>query len=781
MGRVLLALVSTLFLVTQVMAGAWTSNNFLYKPTIGARGDDERAKFESGLNRVDSRLANEKWLNDSLYNGDLDTAISSIGTAQTVLSLPAGTWPIAANLTVPANLTLKFAHGAVLTIATAKTLTINGTLDAGPYQIFTCTGTGKVAFAAGAVKEIRPEWWATNAVPGTTDMTAALAASLTACAGSGADLRLSGASYKITSGLTYDLSKHAFIGNGSKIYAAGVTGYALTMQADYVWADIQATPRFRFEGVELYGDRAVGEHGVYLGGVHPDTTKEGMGSSWKNIVIHAFDTALTTGDNVYILSFDTCHFYQNNLAFSAPTPLTNSGENITFNSCIFGTNSVHLNVNYVGVNLNSCSLDYHHGNAIVAVGAGVVLNSGHLEAGNDTPGSDEDADYWFKIASGQGFITLNDVQIYVAGSKNKELFSCTPNTSKITLNNCRIKKNSGKTYAPSGVGTGYVFWTGEAEYGSLYDVPVALWASNLLADGGFEDSGQKTWLRADWKVQGLGSVALDTAEKSAGARSLKIQPGTGTQSYLWKTVLLGPGASVYLSYKIKNTIGNATDNLVAKIEFFDASGYQSVAELSGPTSSLTYNQANANATFTKQTLMAAAPANTGACLAKISFYTNTSAVDGTSVHWLDEMILNVSQASPPPMQFLPARLTTCFTPTIAGGTNPGTGTYTSQFGTFWVVGNVCNFVINVTWSAHDGTGDLLIGGLPFTSLWNLQQPVTVYVSGVPFTGPVVQAYVKDNSRLIYLRQCTAAGANSAIPLAVSGTIYISGSYVLSGG
>src|SRR5665647_1183519 len=138
MGRVLLALVSTLFLVMQVMAGTWTSNNFLYKPAIGARGDDEKAKFDSGLNRVDSRLANEKWLNDSLYSGNLGTAITAIGSAQIILSIPAGNWPLAADLTVPANLTLKLARGAVLAIATGKTLTINGPLEAGLYQIFSC-------------------------------------------------------------------------------------------------------------------------------------------------------------------------------------------------------------------------------------------------------------------------------------------------------------------------------------------------------------------------------------------------------------------------------------------------------------------------------------------------------------------------------------------------------------------------------------------------------------------------------------------------------------------
>ena len=162
MGRVLLAFVSTLFLVTQVMAGAWTSNNFLYKPATGARGEDEKAKFDSGLNRVDSRLANEKWLNDSLYNGNLATAITTIGTAKAILSIPAGNWPITENLTVPANLTLKFAHGAVLAIATGKTLTINGPLEAGRYQIFSWTGTGTVTYG-NLVPEVYPEWY--GAIP----------------------------------------------------------------------------------------------------------------------------------------------------------------------------------------------------------------------------------------------------------------------------------------------------------------------------------------------------------------------------------------------------------------------------------------------------------------------------------------------------------------------------------------------------------------------------------------------------------------------------------------
>ena len=211
------------------MAGTWTSNNFLYKPATGARGDDEKAKFDSGLNRVDSRLANEKWLNDSLYSGDLGTAITTIGSAKTVLSIPAGNWPIAANLTVPANLTLKLAHGAVLTIATGKTLTINGPLEAGPYQIFSCTGTGKVVMKAEAVKV--PEWWGATG-DGATDDTAALQAWATC----GGNLNLPKKTYKITAGII--VPQYAIIDGLGTIYQVTDTVEGLIVKDDVTLKNI---------------------------------------------------------------------------------------------------------------------------------------------------------------------------------------------------------------------------------------------------------------------------------------------------------------------------------------------------------------------------------------------------------------------------------------------------------------------------------------------------------------------------------------------------------------
>ena len=125
------------------------------------------------------------WVDARAY-GSLGTqaaitaALADIAADERTLYLAPGTWSIVSNLATLANVNLKMERGAILAIATGVTVTINGTLDAGPYQIFSCTGTGKVVLAAGAVKEIHPEWWATNTTPGTTDMSAAILAAYTA-------------------------------------------------------------------------------------------------------------------------------------------------------------------------------------------------------------------------------------------------------------------------------------------------------------------------------------------------------------------------------------------------------------------------------------------------------------------------------------------------------------------------------------------------------------------------------------------------------------------------
>lgn len=109
----------------------------------------------------------------------LSDALSVVGSLDRTIVLTPGTWTISADTTIPSNINLKVEKGAILAISTTKTLTINGTLVAGRYQIFSCTGTGKVILGNG-VTEVPPEWWGENTTPGVTDMAPMIQAAIDA-------------------------------------------------------------------------------------------------------------------------------------------------------------------------------------------------------------------------------------------------------------------------------------------------------------------------------------------------------------------------------------------------------------------------------------------------------------------------------------------------------------------------------------------------------------------------------------------------------------------------
>lgn len=56
---------------------------------------------------------------------------------------------------------------------------------------------------------------------------------------------------------------------------------------------------------------------------------------------------------------------------------------------------------------------------------------------------------------------------------------------------------------------------------------------------------------------------------------------------------------------------------------------------------------------------------------------------------------------------------TSFTPTIYGGTIVGVGTYSKQQGYYITNGNMVFITVNIAWSSHTGSGNLLMDNLPF--------------------------------------------------------------------
>jgi hypothetical protein len=72
-----------------------------------------------------------------------------------------------------------------------------------------------------------------------------------------------------------------------------------------------------------------------------------------------------------------------------------------------------------------------------------------------------------------------------------------------------------------------------------------------------------------------------------------------------------------------------------------------------------------------------------------------------------------------------------WTPVIRGGTTTGTGTYGDQQGVYTKVGNIVTATFWITWTAHTGTGDFFIYGLPFAAASSTEinlQPGASYAS-----------------------------------------------------
>ena len=113
-----------------------------------------------------------------------------------------------------------------------------------------------------------------------------------------------------------------------------------------------------------------------------------------------------------------------------------------------------------------------------------------------------------------------------------------------------------------------------------------------------------------------------------------------------------------------------------------------------------------------------------------------------------------------------------WTPVIEGATSAGAGTYTKQYGTYTRIGNRVLATMDVAWSAHTGTGDLLVSGMPYfaTILTIRDFPVTPigisYTAGDQFLlGTGGASWVKFN-----LVKIATTGVESAVGIVSSGRL-----------
>lgn len=99
----------------------------------------------------------------AISGAEFATMVSGIGATQTTLTVDAIS-TVSATVALPSTLSVRFISPGKLAINSGVTLTINGTLDAVPYQIF--SGDGLIDLSGTSIDDVYAEWWG---IDGTAD------------------------------------------------------------------------------------------------------------------------------------------------------------------------------------------------------------------------------------------------------------------------------------------------------------------------------------------------------------------------------------------------------------------------------------------------------------------------------------------------------------------------------------------------------------------------------------------------------------------------------------
>lgn len=117
-----------------------------------------------------------------------------------------------------------------------------------------------------------------------------------------------------------------------------------------------------------------------------------------------------------------------------------------------------------------------------------------------------------------------------------------------------------------------------------------------------------------------------------------------------------------------------------------------------------------------------------------------------------------------------------FTPIVVGSTTNGVGTYTLQSGSFTRIGRQVFFAGQVATSAHTGTGNMQISGLPFAIKNEIHNaPFSVLCENLTFAGQLGLLGLTNTNKAGLYVQATGA-ALSALAIDAAATLYFSGTY-----
>lgn len=124
-----------------------------------------------------------------------------------------------------------------------------------------------------------------------------------------------------------------------------------------------------------------------------------------------------------------------------------------------------------------------------------------------------------------------------------------------------------------------------------------------------------------------------------------------------------------------------------------------------------------------------------------------------------------------------------FKPAISGSTSAGTATYSVRSGWYTKINTLIYVVGSLTWSAHTGTGNMLISNLPFKvrAEKNYDPEFTIKTQDISWTNPTGYVFgeFQPGTTTANIGQSRTNMAEQLVQMSKAGTVHFSGWYSTS--
>jgi len=190
---------------------------------------------------------------DGLTDGTaaIQATIDALDTPGGTICIPPGIYRIGNDITFPAHVRCVFEKGGVLLIDPNVTVTINGSLEAGPYQWVDLSAGGSVVFGQGAVECILGEWFGAKGdgaiANASANVTAWRAAANAVPSGGGKLCPLPGAHYQLNDEIPLTV-------DGTHVEGPGWNCRFTQTAADRTIFNVTQKDRIWISNVRLYGE-----------------------------------------------------------------------------------------------------------------------------------------------------------------------------------------------------------------------------------------------------------------------------------------------------------------------------------------------------------------------------------------------------------------------------------------------------------------------------------------------------------------------------------------------